>query len=409
MTDKKTSTELTVPQRAAVALGSAEHEIKLKELAAKHADITEIKNPAGREQAHAAMMTLANARVAITKAGKTARDDANAFSKAVIAEQDRLVAIIEPEETRLRTMRDEWDAEREREKQAKAEAEARRIAIIREHIDDIRAIPGKLVGLPSVRIQTEIEDLASLKIDLDRFAEFTGEATTVRDAMLDYLRGMHTAAVEREEEAARLKAEREELERLRKEAAEREAAAAAARAEEERKAREEREAEEKRLAAERHAQELALRAQREAHEATLRAEREEADRIAREAEAKARAEREEADRVAREKWKAEQAELQAERDRQAAESKRIADERAELERQQRVADEQRRREEAQRQAQADAAEKQVRDAAYQMLDALRQWRYAEQTNDSEELVNARKARDAAIDAAELVDAELVAA
>ncbi|MCT9071221.1 hypothetical protein N6G06_07570 [Cupriavidus gilardii] len=78
------STELTLPQRAAVALGSAEHETKLKELAIKHADIVDIKNSAGRDQCHAAMMTLANARVAITKAGKEARDDATKFSKAVI-------------------------------------------------------------------------------------------------------------------------------------------------------------------------------------------------------------------------------------------------------------------------------------------------------------------------------------
>lgn len=369
MTDKKTSTELTVPQRAAVALGSAEHETKLKELAAKHADITEIKNPAGREQAHAAMMTLANARVAITKAGKAARDDANAFSKAVIAEQDRLIAIIEPEEARLRTMRDEWDAEREREKQAKAEAEARRIAALQQRITEIRgAVAAASFGCSPALVLEHIGDIERMVIDAS-FEEFQGQAQLAKDETLDKMREIHAAAVAREEEAARLKAEREELERLRKEAAEREAAAAAARAEEERKARAEREAEERRLAAERAAQEAELRRQREEHEAKLRAERAEADRVAREAEAKARAEREEADRVAREKWKAEQAELQAERDRQAAESKRLADERAELERQQREAEEQRRREEADAQAEADAAARRVQEAAPLLLEA----------------------------------------
>ncbi|MFC4518583.1 hypothetical protein [Cupriavidus pinatubonensis] len=388
-----TTTALTLPQRAAVALGSAEHEAKLKELAAKHADIVEIKNPAGREQCHGAMMVLANARIAITKAGKEARDDATKFSKAVIEEEKRLIGIIEPEETRLRAMRDDWDAEREREKQAKAEAEKRRIAALQERITEIRGAVAAASTCPPALVLEHIGDIERMVIDAS-FEEFQGQAQLAKDDTLEKLREIHAAAVAREEEAARLKAEREELERLRKEAAEREAAAAAQRAEEVR-----------RMAEERAAQEAELRAQREAQERQLAAERAEADRIAREKlaaeEAQMRAERAEQERL-----------LAAERDRQAAEAKRIAEERAELERQQRDAEEQRRlAEEAARAAQAaaqaaqDAADAQIRSAAYQMLDALRQWRYAEQTGDADELANARKARDEAIDAATLVDAE----
>ncbi|MEM5429373.1 hypothetical protein [Cupriavidus oxalaticus] len=398
------STELTLPQRAAVALGSADHEAKLKELAAKHADIVEIKNPAGREQCHGAMMVLANARIAITKAGKEARDDATKFSKAVIEEEKRLIAIIEPEESRLRTMRDDWDAEREREKQAKAEAERQRIADLHYQIARIREWVTVATGRKPDEVAEIIQDVTNTPIDAS-FEEFQGQAQLAKDETLDKLREIHAAAVAREEEAARLKAEREELARLRAAEEERQRVAAAERAEEERKAREAYEAEQARLAEERAAQEAELRAQREAHERQLAAERAEADRIAREEEAKARAEREEADRVAREKWKAEQAELQAERERQAAEAQRLADERAEMERQQREAEEQRRRDEEAKRAAADAADAQIRAAACQMLDALRQWSYAEQTGDSEELANARKARDAAIDAATLVDAE----
>lgn len=403
------STELTLPQRAAVALGSAEHEAKLKDLAAKHADIVEIKNAAGREQAHGAMMTLANARIAITKAGKEARDDATKFSKAVIEEEKRLIGIIEPEESRLRGMRDDWDAAREREKQAKAEAERQRIAALQERITEIRgAVAAASFGCSPALVLEHIGDIERMVIDAS-FEEFQGQAQLAKDETLDKLREIHAAAVAREEEAARLKAEREELARLRAAEEERQAVAAAERAEEERKARAEYEAEQARLSAERAAQEAELRAQREAHERQLAAERAEADRIAREKlaaeEAELRAEREEQKR-----------QLAAERERQAAEAKRLADERAELDRQQREAEEKRRREEeAERAAQAaaqaaqDAADTQIRGAAYQMLDALRQWRYAEQTGDSEELANARKARDEAIDAATLVDAEFVAA
>lgn len=341
------STELTMPQRAAVALGSAEHEAKLKDLAAKHADIVEIKNAAGREQCHGAMMTLANARVSIGKAGKAARDDANAFSKAVIAEEKRLIEIIEPEESRLRGMRDEWDAEREREKEAKAAAERQRIAVQQARIARIRDAVTFSADRSPAQVQEVIEDIEGTAVDAT-FEEFQGQAQLAKDETLDKLREIHAAAVSREEEAARLKAEREELERLRKEAAEREAAAAAQRAEEVR-----------RMAEERAAQEAELRAQREAQERQLAAERAEADRIAREKlaaeEAELRKEREEQERK-----------LAAERERQAAEAKRLADERAELEHQQREAAEQRRREEYAR-LEAEARELERRQAAFRTL------------------------------------------
>lgn len=341
------STELTLPQRAAVALGSAEHEAKLKDLAAKHADIVDIKNAAGREQAHGAMMVLANARISITKAGKEARDDATKFSKAVIEEEKRLIAIIEPEESRLRGMRDEWDAEREREKEAKAAAERQRIAALQERITEIRGAVAAASFCSPANVLEHIGDIERMVIDAG-FEEFQGQAQLAKDETLDKLREIYAAAVAREEEAARLTAEREELERLRKEAAEREAAATAQRAEEVR-----------RMAEERAAQEAELRAQREAQERQLAAERAESERIAREKlaaeEAELRKEREEQQRL-----------LVAERERQAAEAKRLADERAELERQQREAEEQRRREEYAR-LEAEARELERRQAAFRTV------------------------------------------
>lgn len=51
------STELTLPQRAAVALGTAGHEVKLIALAKESTDITAVIDPAGRDQAHRIGMT----------------------------------------------------------------------------------------------------------------------------------------------------------------------------------------------------------------------------------------------------------------------------------------------------------------------------------------------------------------
>lgn len=361
---------LTLPERAAIALGAAQHEANLLALAKKHTDIVAIKNQAGREQCHGAMMQLAKARIAITKSGKEARDDANAFSKAVIAEEKRLIAIIEPEEERLRGLRDGWDAEREREKQAKAQAERERIETIRARIEGFMLNAVRVASQSPDVIAHMQKQISETAITIDDFAEFTGEAQAKRDETVQWLQERHAEAVAREAEAARLAAEREELERLRREEAERQAAAAAARAEEEH-----------RLAAKREAQEAQLRAEREAHERQL------AD------------ERAEADRIAREKLAAEEAELRAQREAQEAEARRLAEERVALERQQREAQEQRQREEAARAAVAAAAEEQMRRAAPMLLAACRA-----ALTECPDLNCAAQLR-AAIDAAEVVDAD----
>jgi len=334
------STELTVAQRAAVALKSAQHEQELKALATKYADITEIVNGAGRDQAHGAMMELANRRVAITKAGKEARDDANAFLKAVIAEEKRLVGLIEPEEGRLRTLRDAWDAEREREKQAKAAAEKARVDGIRQRIAEIQAIPAMLVGKQSETIAAAIESLEVVEITLEAFAEFAGESQMVKIAAVAKLGEMLSAQIAHEQEQARLQAEREQLARERAEATERERIAAAARAEEERKAREAREAEEARLRAEREKHEAELRAQQESHERLMAERQAELDRKQAEIDRKEREQREREEAESRVKREAEEQAARQEAERIAAEQaaieyQRIADEQvaAEAERQ----------------------------------------------------------------------------
>ncbi|WP_232355980.1 coiled-coil domain-containing protein [Burkholderia vietnamiensis] len=332
-----TTTELTVVERAAIALGTSERETELRALVAKSTDIVEIKNAAGRDQCHGAAMALRTARTSIRKVGKDARDDATKFSKAVIAEEDRLVALIEPEEARLLGMRDAWDEAREAEKRAKLEAEQRRVAAIREHIDDIRAIAVRAVGMPAARIHGEIDDLEALGITLDRFAELTGEAEAVRGVTLDKLRELHAAAVAQEAETARLAAEREAIERERAELAaqrereeaeraERERVEAAARAEQERADRERREAEEAARRAQQEREDTERRAAMAAEEARLAEQRAEQERR-----------QDELDRAEREQREREEAEAREARAREAAAARAAAEEQERIarERQQR--------------------------------------------------------------------------
>lgn len=328
------STQLSVPERAAIALGAAEHEKALIVLSKKYADITKIVNAAGREQCHSAYMELKNTRVAIEKAGKDAREDANAFQKAVIEEVKRLTAITADEEARLQALRDEFDAERERERAAKAAAEKERVDAIRKRIAEMQAIPSMLVGKQSQTIATAIEGLESVEITLESFQEFAGEAETAKVAAIAKMGEMLTAQLAVEAEQKRLAEERAQLERERAEATERECIAAAARAEQEARDR-----------AERERIEAAARAEREAEQRKLDEQRAELARQQAAIDAERQRQADDAARIEREK----QAAIEAEAARIAAEEQR--------KREAEAAEQARREREAREAAEAEAREK----------------------------------------------------
>jgi hypothetical protein len=104
-------TGLTVQNRAEASIAVNENE--LYELAAKTADMKhEIKSEADYKEYTRAKSGLVSMRIRIKEKGKAARDDANAFSKAVIAEEKRLIEIINPEENRLSAIQEVYDAKK---------------------------------------------------------------------------------------------------------------------------------------------------------------------------------------------------------------------------------------------------------------------------------------------------------
>lgn len=288
-TTQSESTALSLPQRAAVALGSSKTETDLRELVKKSADIVEVNNMAGRDQAHRIGMDLKAARVLIEKTGKAAREDAQAFSKAVIEEQKRLVEIITPEEDRVFSLRDEWDTKVENERQAKIAAEAARMAKIASAIEGIRERETDAIRKckTAAETQTEIDGLEQLAITEDVYQERHGEAVALKATVLESMRTVLSGRVAAEAaevarqaaakaEAERLEADRAELVKLRAEAAERERLA---KIESDRIAAEQA-AEAKRLADQAAAQAAEQRRQQEEAAAAARAEQAERDRAA---------------------------------------------------------------------------------------------------------------------------------
>ncbi|KKL06568.1 hypothetical protein LCGC14_2594730 [marine sediment metagenome] len=210
------SKELTVQSRAIAALGLENLKKELTELAGKSKSLTGITNEDGYKQVHAARMVLKNERIDISKKAKAARDDANEFSKEVIAEEKRLIGIISPEEDRLQALQTEHDERAERERQAKIETEAKRVEDIQERIAAIRGAVEAVIHLnyPSAKITELIDDIETIDID-DSFAEFQDQAEDTKVATLAKLREAHSATVERDAETAKIAAERAELEELR--------------------------------------------------------------------------------------------------------------------------------------------------------------------------------------------------
>lgn len=219
---------LTLPERAAVALGASKTEAQLQELVKKSADIVEVSNMAGRDQAHRIGMDLKTARVLIEKTGKAAREDATAFSKAVIAEEKRLVEIITPEEDRVFALRDGWDTKVATERQAAIDAEVARVAKIASCIEAIREDETDAIRIDKTAEQTRatLEYSERRPITVEIFQERLLEAQQIHTVVLTSIRTVlagRVAAeaaeaqrqVEAAAEAARIIAERAELEQLR--------------------------------------------------------------------------------------------------------------------------------------------------------------------------------------------------
>lgn len=302
--------ELTVPARAQLALNSNKTRADLTELVKKSVNIHEIKNTAGRTECHAAAMVLVKARTAIANTGKAARDDATKFSKAVIAEENALIAITEAEEKRLITLRDEWDAKIAVIKAAEEQAEREQAAKIQARIDAL-GFDMRLLSQASSLVLAEKTLLSAVEVSLEIFGNRAGEAEQTKQTTLSQLDSLYASAVAREEQLRILVAQQEALAAAQKKLEDDQAAAVAARMAEDLRLAGLRAEEERRIFIQRAQLDADLAAARQAEQAKI----DEAARLVREA---AAAEQKILDDAAA-------AERQRLADVAAAESRRLAD------------------------------------------------------------------------------------
>jgi hypothetical protein len=306
--------------------------------------------PAGRQRIISLAMKVTRTKTAIDAARKQLVSDEKRRLSAIDAEGRRVWNELESLAAEVRQPVTEFE---NREKD-RIEAHKNAVETIRR-MADFEAQP------TMADLETRLAQVEAVCVDHE---EFTSLARSARDAVRESL----TQMLARETKA---EAERKELERLRKEAAEREQrereerAAAKARAEAEEAAR--RREEEARRAAE--AERLRIQREAEEREAKIRAEAEAKERAAREAaeraerekaEAEAAAKRAEEARIAAEK-KAEQDRIEAQR--RAEEARKSAEEDARRREREAVEAERRRLEEEQRQRDEEARRRE-RDKAH---------------------------------------------
>lgn len=294
-----------------------------------HATKWVIDGPDAMRSAKEARGEIRKWRLAIEEARKREKASVLERGRVIDGEAKRLTSmILEIEEPCVTAIKEVQD----REKAAKEEAERverERVEKCRAEIDRIRWVPSAYATAEAAELQRIIDNLEG--VDLSWTEEFEGIALQTRADSLAKLREMWKAADEREQETARLKAEREELERLRAEQALRDA---------EEKERQDKADAERRAALAAEEKERRERIERE--EAASRARIAEEERVAREAreqaEAEAKAAREERERQEREAREKREAAEREQREREEAEQReRDEKERAErLEAQQRL-------------------------------------------------------------------------
>lgn len=227
--------------------------------------VYEVKTSKGMDEAKSARTAIREPRYEIERVRKAAKapilklgKELDDRAKAITSE---ILAIEEPIDQQIKNE----EARKEAEKQAKVDAEMKRVADLQERLGELRGNRMLSPTSGAALIADHIGDLEGIQVD-DSFQEFREQAAAAKEGGLAWLRDLHVAATAHETEQARIKAEREELARLRAEDEKRQAAERARIVEEERVSKVARDAEAAKQAEEirqmRVAQETAAAAER---------------------------------------------------------------------------------------------------------------------------------------------------
>lgn len=261
---------MQIAEYSATVAGLAELRGRLSKI------VYDVTTTAGMDMARKDRAEVRGLRIALEKKRIEIKAPALERSRLIDAEAKLLTAQLEALETPID---DVIKAEERRKEEAKAErerVERNRVAEVRARIDTMARIPLLLAGASSARLAKAAEDLEAQPVTADTYQEFLDEALNVKAVVMRQVGDAFTAKLAEEQEAVRLKAEREAFEAER---------AAEAKRQEEAKAKAE--AEERQRLARIEAEDMERKARAADEERVARVAREKADadaKAAREAE-----------------------------------------------------------------------------------------------------------------------------
>lgn len=174
-------------------------------------DLTTTK---GDKEARAARLELVTLRGMLEKRRKDLKKPALEFGQKIDAEAERITTEIKALENPIDAQIVADENRRAAEKAERERIEAERIAAHQTKLSAMRGCVARAQGLPSARIAKGIEQVEAIMLGVTAWEEFAAEAATAKQETLAAMRVMFDAAKAREDEDARVEAQRLENERI---------------------------------------------------------------------------------------------------------------------------------------------------------------------------------------------------
>lgn len=204
MTTEQKTTQITEYSQTAAAIG---------ELRQRYENVIfPVDTPKGMKDALAARKELRDLRIGLEKLRKDIKAPALLRCQLIDSEAKEITSHLTALEDPIDAQIKEEEQRKEKEKAERERVERERVQGIRTLIDAIARLPLDSAGDTAEDIEATLADLQAIEIG-DEYAEFRIEAHTVKDNAIAALTTLHALTKTREDEAARLKAEREELDR----------------------------------------------------------------------------------------------------------------------------------------------------------------------------------------------------
>lgn len=183
--------------------------------------VYEVTTIEGLEAAKAARSEIREPRYEVEKIRKAAKAPLLALGKKLDSEAARITTELEKIETPIHQQIKAEEDRKEAEREAKVLAEIARVAGINKLLDGIRGWPIQATGKPSARVAELLAHAESYDLAESVFQERLDDAKAVLEVSRAALRGLHVAALDAEAKEVQLALDRQEFARLKAEEAER--------------------------------------------------------------------------------------------------------------------------------------------------------------------------------------------